>query len=217
MLLLCVELPHPLSFGVRCCPGLWRRALAPDSSHWSSSWWPCWDLPQSRPRLLETGLCLWQQEPWKDWGTPCPSSWLSDCREQAMRRRKYDHFNGFSSTVMCKKMSFVLLRCCLKLNLSNSALMWKQILPQLKRKMGNVLQRKEPCPHTNIVEHSVGQASSRKLQASMHGKQSDSARLKRKSRDLTLCKKWTQIVQNKSPSYSMLCLTHESRSKETHC
>lgn len=30
---------------------------------------------------------------------------------------------------------------------------------------GNVLQQKEPCPHTNTVEHSVGQASSRKLQA----------------------------------------------------
>lgn len=55
--------------------------------------------------------------------------------------------------------------------------------------MGNVLQQKEPCPHTNIVEHSVGQASSRKLQASMHGKQSDAARLKRKNCGLTLCKK----------------------------
>lgn len=124
---------------------------------------------------------------------------------------------AFPALWCVKKNYFFLLLWCLKLNLSNSALMWKQILPQLKRKMGNVLQRKEPCPHTNIVEHSVGQASSRKLQASMHGKQSDSARLKRKSRDLTLCKKWTQIVQNKSPSYSMLCLTHESRSKETHC
>lgn len=41
--------------------------------------------------------------------------------------------------------------------------------------MGNVLQQKEPFPQTNIVEHSVVQASSRKLQAGMHGKQSDTA------------------------------------------
>lgn len=75
-----------------------------------------------------------------------------------------------------------------------------------KRKMGNVLQQREPCPHTNIVEHSVGQASSRKLQASMHGKQSDSARLKRKSCGLTLCKTKkvnTNHAKNNSPSYFM--------------
>lgn len=92
----------------------------------------------------------------------------------------------------------------------------EQILPLQKCKIGNVLQKKEPCPQTSIVEHTVGQPSSTKLRACMRGKQSDNTHLKRNSRDLTLCKKIkaSTTVPNKSTSYCTLCLTHSSWSKE---
>lgn len=63
----------------------------------------------------------------------------------------------------------------------------------------------------------VSQAAG-ELQACTRGKQSDNTHLKKKSRDLALCKNKKKNVYttmpNKSTSYCMLCLTHSSWSKE---
>lgn len=79
-----VDSPHPLNFGVTCCLLPSRYSSPLGFSQWSSNFWrPCRDSSQLHPLLLGTELSLLQKGLWMDWGTPCPSSWPSGCRQQA--------------------------------------------------------------------------------------------------------------------------------------
>lgn len=107
--------PYHPSSAARRCPGPWRPASALGSSLWSSSSWPpYWDWPQPRLQAPVTVLSPWRWESWKDWETPCPSGWPSDCGEEGNHTEDSTHFTvpGGSVSRMWVCFFFFFLQLC---------------------------------------------------------------------------------------------------------